>query len=261
MNTKLHFKNFGQGDPLVILHGLFGTLDNWNGMAKILSERFCVFTVDLRNHGQSFHDDEMNYKVMVNDLVDFLQSEWIYECHLIGHSMGGKLAMQFACDNPDIVKSLVVSDISPKKYKEGHGDIFNALNSIDLETVTKRSDVQNVLESLGFEPAIVLFLMKNLHFNTITDEYEWKMNLPVLTKNYPQLMGEVCAGQKYDGPTLFLKGDHSDYITSEDYPLLDKIFKHNQVQTVLNSGHWIHADNPGGFLQELNKFYNTLAIP
>ena len=182
----LNYKEFGLGEPVIILHGLFGTLDNWQTIAKKLSDHFTVFILDLRNHGRSPQtDDDFNYQVLADDLAEFMQDHWIYEARIVGHSMGGKVAMEFALNHPDSVKKLVVIDIAPKDYRSGHDDIFDALIDIDLSTLTDRKEAETYLMNvLNNEVETVQFLLKNLSRQTESEGggYEWKMNLPVCIK-------------------------------------------------------------------------------
>ncbi|MEL6845484.1 MAG: alpha/beta fold hydrolase, partial [Bacteroidota bacterium] len=143
---QLNFKTFGQGDPIIILHGLFGTLDNWQTIARQLAEQYSVYILDQRNHGRSPHVDAISYPLMAEDLVQFMESQWIYKASIIGHSMGGKTAMQFACDNPDMVEKLIVVDIAPKTYAGNHELIFDALLSLDMDGLTSRKQADELLE-------------------------------------------------------------------------------------------------------------------
>ena len=159
---ELNHKTFGAGDPIIILHGLFGTLDNWQTVAKKLAEHFMVYIVDQRNHGRSAHVEGQNYKLMAEDLADFMEENWMHNAHIIGHSMGGKTAMQFAADYPDMLNKLVVVDIAPKAYEGGHQTIFDALLSVNMEKVQTRKEVEEQLSKYIDDAGVRLFLMKNL---------------------------------------------------------------------------------------------------
>ena len=251
----LNYKSFGQGQPIVILHGLFGTLDNWQTIAKKLAEQYMVFIIDLRNHGKSPHDPEMNYSIMAEDIQHFLESQWIYESHIIGHSMGGKVAMEFAHQYPEMVEKLVVVDIAPKAYPPGHQRIFEALFKIDLKEITNRKEADNQLQPRIEEFSVRQFLLKNLTREK-DGNYRWKMNLPVIFKHYPEILASVELEEPFAGDTLFVRGGQSNYITDEDYPLIEAQFPNAVIETIPESGHWVHAEAPATFLQILEGFLN-----
>jgi esterase len=251
---KLNYKVFGEGDPVIILHGMFGTLDNWQTIAKQLAEHFMVFIVDLRNHGRSPHSDHFDYSIMARDLEEFMESNWIYKANLIGHSMGGKIAMQFATENPDMVQKLIVVDIAPKAYKGNHQSIFDALFALDLASLGSRKEADQFLESRIESYGVRQFILKNLYLNKKTKEYTWKMNLPVIHKAYKLILGESQLSDVYDNPTLFIKGSNSSYILPEEFETYKKHFPTAELAIVENAGHWVHAEQPKPFLTILNKF-------
>ncbi len=262
---ELNYKEFGSGEPVIILHGLFGTLDNWQTIAKKLAAEYTVFIIDLPNHGRSPHTEGVfEYETMADALAEFLQSHWIYETRLVGHSMGGKLAMQFALSHPDIVKKLVVVDIAPKLYKSGHQDVFDALFAIDLTTLNDRKEAEAILmDKLNGDVGTVQFLLKNLTrnnpFNKEADKsdnteggnFEWKMNLKDLFDNYGNIL-QAPVGEPFLKPTLFIRGGNSPYIKDSDD--LNTLFPNATLETIEDSGHWIHADKPKELLAALNRF-------
>jgi esterase len=272
---ELNFKEFGTGEPVVILHGLFGTLDNWQTIAKRLSEEYTVFILDLPNHGRSPHTEgEIDYEMMADALAEFMLNHWIYETRLIGHSMGGKLAMQFALSHPDIVKKLVVIDIAPKQYKSGHEDVFDALFSIDLTTLKDRKEAEAVLmDKLNGETGTVQFLLKNLTRNNPFnkedvmarneaslrgtkqegDNFEWKMNLQGLFDNYEQIL-KAPVGEPFLKPTLFIRGGNSNYIKDTDNHYITDLFPKATLETIEDAGHWVHADKPKELFEAINRF-------
>lgn len=252
---ELNFKSFGQGEPVIILHGLFGNLDNWQTFAKQLAAHFMVYIVDLRNHGRSPHVDAMNYRAMAEDLREFMESQWIYQAHVIGHSMGGKAAMQLAFDYPDMVSRLVVVDIAPKAYRGGHEAIFDAMLSLHPEKLESRAEAEEQLAKSIADPAIRLFLLKNLTRHK-SGGYEWKMNLEVLHRDYSEILSTV-AGAVFDGPSLFIRGEHSDYILEEDWPAVEQLFPNAELLTIAGAGHWVHAEAPEALLGTLNRFLTT----
>ena len=239
----LNFKSFGQGPPLVILHGLFGTLDNWQTLGKRWAEDFTVFLVDQRNHGRSPHTEVIDYPTMAADLKAFLEHNWIYETHVLGHSMGGKTAMQFALDYPDMVDKLIVVDIAPKAYPGGHETIFQALLGLDLASLGERSEADAILGERIPQRGVRQFLLKNLT-RTKDGGYAWKMNLPVIHRHYPDILANVRPSEPFSGPTLFIRGGKSDYVTDADWPAAQALFPNAQLETVDGAGHWVHAERP-----------------
>ncbi|MEM1119932.1 MAG: alpha/beta fold hydrolase [Bacteroidota bacterium] len=250
---QLNYKSFGEGYPIIILHGLFGTLDNWQTIAKKLAENYTVYLIDQRNHGRSPHSDEFNYEVMAEDLQAFMESQWIYEAHIIGHSMGGKAAMQFALNYPDMVNQLVVVDIAPKAYTGGHHAIFEALFGLDLAKVDNRKTADQLLQTKIADFGVRQFLLKNL---TRKKEggFRWKMNLPVIYQNYPRLMAAITSSDTFDHPTLFIRGGASDYVQEEDMTGINNLFPKAQLTTVENAGHWVHAVAPLALLKLVTDF-------
>lgn len=251
---QLNFKTFGEGPPLIILHGLFGMLDNWQTAAKQLSDTYMVFVVDQRNHGRSPHVDSMDYPSMANDLKVFMEANWIYEAHLLGHSMGGKTVMQFALEYPEMVDSLVVVDIAPKAYAGGHQSIFDALHAMDLAEVKNRSEADQKLSALIPDLGVRQFLLKNLSRDKENGGYRWKMNLDIITKDYPKIIAGLDIDGHFDRKTLFIRGGKSDYITSKDAIEIKKRFPQAEIRTIEDAGHWVHAENPTAMLQMLRQF-------
>lgn len=249
---ELNHKIMGEGDPIIIMHGLFGMLDNWQSIAKELSQDYMVILIDLRNHGKSPHSDEWNVQVMARDVIEFMQSQWIFEATIIGHSMGGKVAMQVALTEPDMVSNLIVVDIAPRSYERGHDLIFTALNSVPIETVASRGDVEEYLGKYISETGIKLFLMKNLSRNK-DGSYRWKMNLPIIEKNYESILQPTLSDFPYEGPTLFISGERSDYIREEDQERIIELFPEAKVETISNAGHWVHADQKDAIIASIRS--------
>lgn len=250
---ELNYKSFGEGYPIIILHGLFGTLDNWQTIAKKLAANYSVYIIDQRNHGRSPHDDTFDYAAMAEDLQAFMESQWIYEAHIIGHSMGGKTAMQFALTYPDLVNQLVVVDIAPKAYEGGHQAIFEALFSLDVSTIANRKEADAALLDKIPDLGVRQFLLKNLT-NDKKGGYKWKMNLPVIYKNYEQILGALESQETFDNPTLFIRGGQSDYIQKEDLSRIKTFFPAAELATVAEAGHWVHAAAPTALLTIVNAF-------
>jgi pimeloyl-ACP methyl ester carboxylesterase len=258
---QLNYKSFGQGDPVIILHGLFGTLDNWQTIARQLAEHYSVFILDQRNHGRSPHADVHDYPSMAEDLRAFMESQWMYNAHIIGHSMGGKTAMQFALEHPDMVKKLVVVDIAPKGYPERHNHIFDALFSLDLKNLESRQQAEAFLTERIPEASERLFLMKNLSRVSPQppeggNSFEFKMNLPVIYKHYGDILAPIESDSTFDKPTLFIRGAQSKHILlPEDEPLIKSLFPDAAFATVENAGHWVHADQPAILTDLLLNFF------
>jgi len=240
----LNFKKYGSGHPLIILHGMFGMLDNWHSLARKFAEHFEVYLVDQRNHGKSPHSDEMDYYVMANDLGEFMKQNDIDSAFIIGHSMGGKTAMQFAVENNHKVDKLIVVDISPKKYEPGHQEIFDALFSVNLEEIESRKEAEAKIAETIEEPGVRQFLLKNL--DRKGKKYQWKANLNIIHKNYLDIIGNSLGPyDEFGGPTMFIKGGNSDrYIDIDDWGEIVGHFPKALLETVEDAGHWVHAEKP-----------------
>ncbi len=250
---KLNFKTFGSGDPIIVLHGLFGMLDNWQTIAKKLAEDYMVYLIDLRDHGKSEHTDDFNYRLLAQDIAEFLEAEWIHEAYVIGHSMGGKTALQLVKDHPDVVEKLIVVDIGIKSYKGGHEVILEALSTVPIDTVVSRKEVEEHLSQYISEPGIRLFLMKNLSRNK-EGGYRWKMNLNLLVKHYQEILAGITFDEVVETPTLFIRGGKSGYIVDEDIVELSSHFTDMQLVTVADAGHWVHAEQPNELLLAIRSF-------
>ncbi|WP_209330931.1 alpha/beta fold hydrolase [Lunatimonas salinarum] len=249
---QLNFRKAGEGKPLVILHGLFGSADNWMGIAKDLSRHYTLYLVDQRNHGDSPHSDEWNYAVMADDLKELLDAEGLDTVYLMGHSMGGKTAMNFALRYPDRVEKLVVADIAPRYYPVHHATILEGLNSLDFKKITSRKEADEQLAKYIPELGIRQFLLKSL---TRTDgKFAWKINLPVITENIENV-GEALKGEgSYDGPTLFMGGENSNYIQDKDRVDMERFFPEHHLIYIKKAGHWLHAEQPEAVIETLKAF-------
>jgi pimeloyl-ACP methyl ester carboxylesterase len=249
---QLNFKKVGEGEPLIILHGLFGSLDNWLTLSKKLGENFEVFIVDARNHGLSPHSDEFTYDVMADDLYEFLIQNNIKNPTVLGHSMGGKTAMHFAMKYPNYLSKLIVVDIAPKAYPVHHTQILEAMLSVDFNTIKTRKSADEYLSKTITDFPMRQFLLKNLYW-TNTTTLAWKFNLSVINKDI-ELMGiELKNTKVFEKPTLFIRGVQSDYILEEDTIPIKNIFTKAEIKS-MNNGHWLHAENPIEFLQIVNSF-------
>ncbi len=250
--VALNYKSFGQGPPLIILHGLFGMLDNWQTLARRLADDYTVYIVDQRNHGRSPHAEPHDYPALAEDLRHFMESHWIYRAHLLGHSMGGKTVMQFAFEYPDMVDHLVVADIAPAGYPRRHDFIFEALFAVPLDRIESRREAERILMGHIGVPAIVRFLLKNLARQP-DGTFRWKFNLPVLYKYYDAIIGPV-EGEPFEGPALFIKGGASDHITEAHLPQIEKLFPNSRLEVMEGVGHWLHAEHPDQFLRLVRGF-------
>lgn len=250
---QLHFIKSGQGRPIVILHGLFGSSDNWLGVAPKLAEHFQLFLLDLRNHGQSPHSAAMNYPVMAADVVRFFETHRLTDAAVIGHSMGGKVAMQLALSHPDRVKSLVVVDMAPRAYAAAHDGIISALLALDLSRYQTRTQIEETLAPAIPNGVVRRFLLKNLGRDDVGG-LRWKINLRGVAENYPRLGEAVTAAAPFVKPALFLRGGRSDFIRADDEPMIRALFPQAEIQTIAAAAHWVHADAPEEFIRRTLDF-------
>ena len=248
----LHYQEYGNGQPLVILHGLLGSLDNWHTLSKTFAVSFRVLAVDQRNHGRSPHSDVCTYDAMAEDLIELLDHLKIPSAHLLGHSMGGKTAMQFALSNPSRVDRLIVVDIAPREYPRLHDEILDALASVNLSASASRQQIDDELSKRIPDLAVRQFLMKNLT-RDCGRVFTWKANLQAIRRNYTEIAREITSEMPFPGPTLFVKGDRVDYVLDSDVPMIKKLFPIAQIVRV-NAGHWIHAEAPMVFADIVTSF-------
>lgn len=253
----LNYKELGSGDhTIVIVHGLFGSLDNWQTIGKQFSEKYRVILVDQRNHGKSPHFDLHNYESMSADLDNLLDNLQISKCILLGHSMGGKTVMRYAVDHPDRVEKLIVADISPKQYPVHHQLILQALNSVDFTEDNSRQLISEKISQSIKSPGVIQFLMKGVARDD-DNNFTWKFNLPVLTQQIENIGEPLNEFDNYDGPTLFLAGEKSDYIQIDDEIIIKRNFPKASIVKIKNAGHWLHAENPKDFYNEVVSFIDN----
>lgn len=248
----LYHKKYGEGHPVVILHGLFGMSDNWVTFTKRLAEDYMVILIDMRNHGRSPHTQEMNYIEMAEDIARTMESEWVHHAHIIGHSMGGKAAMQLAEIHPDMVDRLIVLDIGPGEYPGGHNAIFEAMCDLDIEKLSSRKEAEKILLESIPNKGLVLFMLKNLSRKK-SGGYEWKFNLPLLREKYDNIKGRVDL-HNIDIPSLFIGGKDSGYMNESQLKLIDQHFDHYQIEMLDNAGHWLHVDQPDALFDLIYDF-------
>jgi len=251
---KLFYRKFGQGQPLIILHGLFGQSDNWNTLAKKFAEQgFEVYIVDLRNHGLSPHSGVWNYQVMSEDILELINDNHLQQVILLGHSMGGKVAMQFAIKHPELLSKLIVVDIAPKYYPQHHTEVLDALNAVDFKVVKSRKDVETILSSFISDYGTKQFLLKNIYWKENSD-LDWRFNLKVITEQIENVGELTPSNTVCYTPVLFIRGEASTYILDKDLDLIRDIFPNNVLETILGAGHWVHAEKPKEFYECVMKY-------
>lgn len=243
----LHYSETGNGEPLIILHGLFGSSKNWYSLAKVFSRHFKVFTLDLRNHGQSFHHDEMNYLVMAKDVHRLLVHLGIDSCSVIGHSMGGKTAILLALEHPQLVSRLIVADIAPVAYSHVYHHLIDPIKALQLDQLDSRSAVDEKLQRDIPEAVLRNFLLQNLERKN--GQWNWRVNWQAIEQQLNHLTGfvQLPVAWKVNTPTLFIRGEHSDYIRAVEEAVITDHFDDATISTIRNAGHWLHAEQPENF--------------
>jgi pimeloyl-ACP methyl ester carboxylesterase len=243
---QLFYRRYGEvgKQPIIILHGLFGLSDNWVTYARRLaSEGFDVWVLDQRNHGQSPHSDNFNYLALTDDLFDFIDENEIEDPIIIGHSMGGKVAMRFALENPHLIKRLLIVDITLKSYgpRENHKAIIGAMSKVDFGLVESRQDVEEQIAPHIMENRIRQFIMKNLR-RVEGNKFEWQINIQGIEPNLDKMFDGINTINKFNKPTLFIRGGASDYILPEDYNQIRYNFPHAEIITIEGASHWVHVE-------------------
>lgn len=249
---KLHYRELGDGQPMVILHGLFGFSDNWQTHAKKFAEYYRVILVDLRNHGHSEWSDEFSYELMVEDLKELCDELDLKRMILLGHSMGGKVAMLFAAKYEDLLEKLIVVDIGVKEYPMHHEHILAGLHALDLESYKARSEAESVLRKYIDSEGVIQFLLKNLYWKE-KGQLAFRMNLKVLEREMKNILSTLPEAEVMT-PTLFIRGELSNYILNEDISELEDRFPDSSIVTVEGSGHWVHAESPDEFIDHVLSF-------
>ena len=251
---QLHSNILGQGKPFVILHGFLGMGDNWKTLGSQFADAsFEVHLLDQRNHGRSFHDSLFNYEVLVEDLKNYCETHQLEDFILLGHSMGGKTAMLFAATYPELVSKLIVADISPRYYPIHHDAILEGLTSINFETLKTRGEADKLLSKYVTDFGTRLFLLKNLYWIE-KGKLALRVNLEVLKDNVSEVGEALPIHAKFDKDTLFLRGDKSEYISTEDEVIIKRHFPDAVIKTIPNAGHWLHAENPTAFFNAVINF-------
>jgi len=249
---ELNFKKYGEtGEPLLILHGLFGMLDNWATLGRKFAQHFQVYLIDQRNHGRSSHNSEMNYELMADDLVEFIQQQQLDKVNVIGHSMGGKVAMQLAVAYPHLTKKLIVADIAPKAYLGNHNDIFEAIESLNLNEIESRKQADEALTPLLPNFGVRQFILKNLARSN-EGNYFWRPAIQYIKTNYSNIATSIDGS--FNGTTLFLRGNKSNYILDENWPEIKSRFPNATLIDIEDAGHWVHAEKPNEFYKAVTNF-------
>ncbi len=249
----LHTDITGQGQPLVLIHGLFGSFENLGVIARALQDQFQLINIDLRNHGRSPHTDMMDYPQMANDVVATLQQLGIKKYAVLGHSMGGKVAMQMALSQPAPISKLILADISPVQSEPRHQRILQGLAAIDLSALKDRKHADTLLQPFVDELAVRQFLLKNLYKDD-REQFQWRFNLPALLANYEALLAAPTAIGPFTGETLFIKGGNSDYIQAAHQAHILSLFPNASVKIIQGTGHWLHAEKPTVFSKIVADF-------
>ncbi|WP_422081685.1 alpha/beta fold hydrolase [Ulvibacterium sp.] len=253
---ELHSKILGSGKPLIILHGFLGMSDNWKTLGSQYAENgFEVHLVDQRNHGRSFWSEDFNYDVMAGDVHNYITRHGLDKGYLIGHSMGGKTAMQFACTYPDRVTKLIVADIAPKYYPPHHQPILDALTQLDLDVLDSRGKVDQELSKAISDMGTRQFLLKSLYWRE-KESLGFRFNLRVLNDKIEEIGENIGSSEKFEGATLFLRGGRSEYVSLHDTPEIKRHFPVAKLDTIENTGHWLHAENPKLFFEKSLSFLN-----
>lgn len=240
---RLHYRKYGHGQPLIILHGLFGSSDNWHTLARQWGKNFQVYTLDQRNHGSSPHESAMDYTELVQDLYEFITQERLKSVNIVGHSMGGKVGMLFATTYPDLVNSLTVLDIGIERVEGKHEFILKALSSINSDDFSTRNEIKQALQNLIKSSPIQQFLLKSI-LRRLDGSLDWKFNREALLEHYDVLTSSLDLSQPFIGSVLFLRGENSDYLESTLPPEILQYFPLAQLRTIEGAGHWLHADKP-----------------
>lgn len=259
---RLHFRDYGGGGqgllPVLLIHGLFGASANWHGIAGKLAEHRRVLVPDLRNHGDSPWDPRMDYPAMAGDLVALLDHVGLERAHLVGHSMGGKAAMWLALGQPERVGALVVADMAPVPYVSDFGRLVDAMMSLPLEQIADRRDADHRLAPFISSPEVRGYLLQNLQRMRGAEsvgQWRWRINLPVLSEALDTISGfPDTAGLQFPGPTLFVYGSRSDYVTGAGLPRIRALFPLARLRSIANAGHWVYADQPEAFTAALSGF-------
>ncbi len=258
---KLFYREFGEGKPFVILHGLFGLGDNWNSFAReIASSGFRVVLVDLRNHGRSPHSDDWNYALMSGDLNELFMNLGIHDkgIVLMGHSMGGKVAMHYVLNFNNNVQKLIVVDIGPNGSKPRNEDVVNVIKNLQIDNIKSRKEANLIISKYISDPSMVQFLLKNIYWKTVNEKEDemlaWRFNAKAITKHIGNVYEGVSGRECVDIDTLFIKGGNSDYLRNSEAAEIHRLFPKSEISEIENAGHWIHVNKPAEFSKRVLTF-------
>ncbi|WP_452221848.1 alpha/beta fold hydrolase [Lacinutrix salivirga] len=253
---QLHSNILGKGKPFLILHGFLGMSDNWKTLGKQFAEAgYQVHLIDQRNHGRSFYNNTFNYEVLTQDLKYYCEEHNLKNCIVLGHSMGGKTVMTFATQYPELVSKLIVADISPRFYPVHHDAILNGLSALNFESLTSRGEADEQLSQYVSDFGTRQFLLKNLYWIE-KGKLALRINLKILKEQVEEVGEALPIHAKYNGDTLFLRGDKSEYISNQDTTIIKSHFPNAIIKTIKNAGHWLHAENPKDFYNAVTEFIN-----
>lgn len=253
IEKSIYSKIEGSGQPLLILHGFLGMSDNWKTLATQFADHFEVHALDLRNHGRSLQSDEFNYEIMAQDVFEYCQLHNLQQIIIIGHSMGGKVAMLLAARHPELVSKLIVADIGPKYYPQHHQDILAGLNAVDFSIKPSRSDVDEIIKNFIPDFGTRQFLMKSLYWIE-PGQLAFRFNLAIFNHKMDEIGVALPEELVFEKPTLFIRGGNSKYILDSDFNNIEQHFPNSMVETIPNVGHWLHAENPAEFYQKVISF-------
>jgi pimeloyl-ACP methyl ester carboxylesterase len=257
---RLYFQVRGEGPPLVILHGFLGSLDNWQAMSKRLARGHRVYSLDLRNHGRSPHSGVMNYPVMAQDVLELIAEHALPSPSVLGHSMGGKVAMQLATQHPDEIENLIVVDIAPKAYPPAHRAMLHAMRAVNLLSCKSYGEVGDALAVAIPDPAVRQFITKNLTRDA-DGNFQWRLGLDEIILNYDELTKAIVVDKPFAQPTCFLRGGRSNFVQENDMATIRGIFPRAEFKTVCNAGHWIHIEDADEFHAIVTDFLAAHAVP
>ncbi|MBE0640164.1 MAG: alpha/beta fold hydrolase [Bacteroidales bacterium] len=256
---ELFFRHYGKGQPMIILHGVFGVSDNWVTFAREMAGNYEIFIPDQRNHGQSPHDPTLNYFALCADLQEFIEHHHIENPIIIGHSMGGKVAMRFALENPEMTKALIVADISMRTYQRRyrHLEMIDAMMGVDFNQAESREEIEAQLKPMIKDDRVRLFAMKNL-YRRQRGQFAWRLNLEAINLNMDEIFEGITSDRLYEKSALFIRGSESDYVKYEDFDQIYRNFQKADIKTIENAGHWLHVDQPEAFKKIVTEFLQKI---
>jgi len=249
---QLNYQRSGQGEPLILVHGLFGSLENLGMIKRHMQAFFDVISVDLPDHGQSFYTQQFSYQEYAQSILSLMDTLDLAKANILGHSLGGKIAMYLALNHPNRVNKLVVADIAPVAYSPRHQAVLAGLNAVNLNQITDRKQAERQMSEFIQEPGVRQFLLKSL--SKSDNGWKWAFNLALLQRDYGLLSQAISSDKAFTGSTLFVKGANSDYLLAEHQPIIQALFPHSKARVIANTGHWLHAEKPAAFNQAVAQF-------